>query len=479
MSRFDTRFSDARRRAFLLGPGDTLVIAPNPIEVIDNFGRFLTATGVPAARLASSRLCALPVLDGSIQGVPGVRAETAWLPLFWLPPQLAAQTQYVIGDDGLAHSLATAGASGEAVHEEEGEVWLARVALELSASGLYDVATGTFLDVMDLVGIDIDTPAGLRRVRRWLAGAADDDLDLLAGGALVAESLRSTREPDWALNEVLANYEHLVHCAWATGAVSLFQTLLDLAADLSCGLVDLVGAKALVTTVCLSAATWLEDLAPEEWGGDARTGPERRWWLVRRELAEGFAGAPARFIEDHLSPAIRRLAAIGRFALPLARAYLADAGQHGGRAGVWAGLAAQAGDGRAGVAPPASSLHFRRAAGCTALAGRSETGALARRVPAVERGPGEFCPRGRGQGGEGDGDELRRTDDRTRSVGAARGVLRGHVRGGTRRRAARRRRSGGSRVGAGGGARAGGRSGQAAAWLRRRLAGVAVRAGVV
>ena len=71
---------------------------------------------------------------------------------------------------------------------------------------------------MDLGGIDLDTTAGLERVRRWLAGGADDDLDHLDSGALLAEWPRSLRGPDWALDEVLANHEHLVQRAWAAGA---------------------------------------------------------------------------------------------------------------------------------------------------------------------------------------------------------------------------------------------------------------------
>ena len=354
-----------RRRPFLLEPGDTLLLEPDPIRVMVNFGRFAEATGVPASSLVSSRLCALPVPVGHIRDWPQVRPELTFLPLLWLPPHLAEPKSYVVGDDGLAHAvtsggpMTSGGPGGREVYVEPEEEWAVRVALELTASGFYDAESGTFLDVMDLVGIDVDTKAGRERVAAWLSGGRDDDLDLLATGLELEGHLKSVSEPDWALNEAIVSHEHLVHCAYAAGTESLAETLAELRDALSGGQVSLEEAKTLLGSVCLGAATWLEDLpledpAPEDLspedpapGGtslndqgsdstndtdsandtDSGVEPEELWWLTRGEAAGGFNGEPSRFVTDHLDPALERLREIHHVARPLADAYLAEAGQ--------------------------------------------------------------------------------------------------------------------------------------------------------
>ena len=320
------RSTTFRRRPFLLEPGDTLLLEPDPIRVMVNFGRFVEETGVPADVLRSSRLTALPLPTGKIRDCPGVRPEMAWLPLLWLPPHLARQKTYAVGEDGLAHTVSSAGAGGREVYEESEEEWAVRVALELSAAGFYDATTGTFLDVMDLVGIDIDVPAGLGRVREWLAGGPDDDLDLLATGLELEGHLRSTSEPDWALNEAIVNREHLVHCAYAAGTEALVDTLDELSGALAAGRAELEEAKTLFETVCIGAASWLDDLPLEDASaGRDEVVPEDVYWLELAEDAGRFVGAPERFVEEHLRSARARLVEICDATRPLADAYLAEA----------------------------------------------------------------------------------------------------------------------------------------------------------
>ena len=312
-----------RRRPFLLEPGDPLLLEPDPIRVMVNFGRFAEATGVPASSLVTSRLCALALPIGQIRDWPGVRPDAAWLPLLWLPPHLAERKSYVVGDDGLAHAVTSAGSGATEVMEESEEEWAVRVALELTASGFYDTESGTFVDVMDFIGIDVDTESGQDRLAAWLAGGQDDDLDLFATGLELEGHLKSTTEPDWALNEVIVSREHLVHCAYAAGTESLVGTLSELKEALATDRASLDDAKSLVVTVCIAAASWLEDLPLEEIGDS--TEPEDVWWLERAGEAEVFAGDLASFVEDHLDVAMERLTEIHDATQPLADAYLNEA----------------------------------------------------------------------------------------------------------------------------------------------------------
>ena len=313
-----------RRRPFLLEPGDTLLLEPDPIRVMVNFGRFAEETGVPTSSLVTSRLCALPVPTGSIRSWPRVSAEATFLPLLWLPPHLAERKTYVIGDDGLAHAVASAEAGRSDVYEESEEEWAVRVALELSAAGFYDAESATFLDVMALVGIDLDTDEGLERVRSWLGGASDDDLDLLATGLELEGHLRSATEPDWALNEVILDRANLVNCAYAAGTETLTETLVELENAIEAGDASLSDAKTLLETVCLGAASWLEDLPLEEAAGEEAMS-EDEWWLEQGAKAHNFDGDVAHFVAEHLDVAIVRLREINEIVRPLADDYLAMA----------------------------------------------------------------------------------------------------------------------------------------------------------
>ncbi len=319
-----TRPTTFRRRPFLLEPGDTLLLEPDPIRVMVNFGRFAEETGIPTSNLVTSRLCALPVPTGNIRSWPQVRPEATFLPLLWLPPHLAERKSYVIGDDGFAHAINAVDAGQREVYEESDENWVARVALELTAAGFYDTSSATWLDVMALIGIDLDTDEGLERVRSWLGGASDDDLDLLATGLELEGHLRSTTEPDWALNEVIVDRANLVNCAYAAGTEALIDTLVELKAALDAGEANLADAQTLLETVCLGAASWLEDLPLEETAGEQSVS-EDEWWIERGANAHDFDGDVSRFVTEHLDVAITRLREINEVVRPLADAYLAEA----------------------------------------------------------------------------------------------------------------------------------------------------------
>ena len=201
---------------------------------------------------------------------------------------------------------------------------MVRVSLELTASGFYDTETATFLDVMDYIHIDVDTNEARKRIKAWLGGRSDDDLDLFATGLELEGHLKSSREPDWALNEVRANYWQLVNCAYAAGTESLIGTLDDLKETISSGRATTQKAQMIVATVCYAAAMWLEDL-PLKANDSQDAGSESTWWLARASEAERFDGAMSAFVANHVDFARARLAEIYEATQPLVEEYLNSA----------------------------------------------------------------------------------------------------------------------------------------------------------
>lgn len=314
-----------RRKPFILVPGDPLILDSDPIDVILDFGRFVEETGIPATSMMTSRLCSLPIPLGEIRGWSNVRPETAWLPLLWLPPHLSKRKQYIINGDGLAQSVSPTARDttrGQEVYEESDETWMIRVMLELTASGFYDADSGTWLDVLDIIGIDVGTDEGRRRVAAWLAGAPDEDLDLFDTGLELEGNIKSVAEPDWALNESIVNHGYLVTCAYCTGARSLSAAISELKDDIASGDASIADAKLLIETTCIAAATWFSDL-PLADDDDVEAKPEDAWWLELNESAAAFQGDTPAFIGGFIDPAIERLNEIYEATLPLVENYLA------------------------------------------------------------------------------------------------------------------------------------------------------------
>jgi len=118
---------------------------------------------------------------------PGANpAQMVW-PWMWLPPRLA-RPQVV--DDGSSGLLV-----------EPTDVWQTRVALELGAAGLVHPRLG-WVDVLaEMAGVDVDDPADFQRVREWMDGGADSQLDEL-GDSFADQFLPvDASDPDWAVDE--------------------------------------------------------------------------------------------------------------------------------------------------------------------------------------------------------------------------------------------------------------------------------------
>lgn len=158
---------------FFGNPEEALVLyrGADPVGYFERERWFQEMTALPADRIVMSALCAvpLPVAERDDLGLLArwpstMNPELLWLPLFWLPEML------------LTRYLVQTGVPGEERIETDDE-WALRVASEVSAAGLYDPETGSWLDVLAANGIDIEAPDTVLRLGAWLEGEPDPVLD--------------------------------------------------------------------------------------------------------------------------------------------------------------------------------------------------------------------------------------------------------------------------------------------------------------
>jgi hypothetical protein len=211
---------EIKRRSFLNGPGEQLLLTSDPIEYITRFDTFLDACGLPAEKVLAAPLSAvpLPVASKDIDGRPerwaGANPSFFWHPLMWLPPHLALRYRYRLIDD--EH-----GGTSEDTAIESDAVWAIRVALELVHAGLYNPDDGTWLDILAYYGLDADNPVDQARVEMWLAGASDETLDQID----LSPMFVVPENPEWALTEAFALAEVLVPAQWAMTAAGIVEAV--------------------------------------------------------------------------------------------------------------------------------------------------------------------------------------------------------------------------------------------------------------
>lgn len=195
------------RRPSLLEAGEPLLLCRSTIQTAVRFRSFVEETGLPSEAVLSSTLCATPLpiytdFGQDEHGRPrrrwaGTRAEAMWHPLMWLPPRVAGR--YTITDPSTGSSRL-----------EDDDLWAIRTAFEVTASGLYDPETGTWVDILATVGINLDDELDMARVQDWLDGYPDevlDDVDL-------SDYLDVTPN-SWALEAALAMRNDLEAASWA------------------------------------------------------------------------------------------------------------------------------------------------------------------------------------------------------------------------------------------------------------------------
>jgi len=301
------------RRPLLLQPGQSLLLAPDTLRAALDFAVFSDFTGIPANRLVASRMSPvpIPVASGrppepranrsadrsadhradhtadhragrSLPRASEVRPEAMWMPLLWLPPRLENRyTFQIIEGEVSVRTKRTGIRPGYAVYTETDDLWAIRIALELGASGIYDETSGTWLDVMALLDIDVDDPGDVARIAAWLDGGSDADLDLLDSGLEIGSLIVNPDNPHWALESALTMFDSLLECTWALGADSLLGATDDLVIDAADTLPE-GKSRYIMEMICLMGRTWLagasipgEPLNEDDWWADVSLRLER------------------------------------------------------------------------------------------------------------------------------------------------------------------------------------------------------------
>lgn len=216
--------TNVRRWKHLLEAGEgLLLVRPDP-DIDDAAGtagvvkqarrleQWIAETGMATSNVLSTPLVAAPLplharhLPAGRRGWEGLDPGLLWHPLLWLPERLARPYVIVEGDDDRLESV---------------DEWAIRLALELTASGMYDPATGGWVDVLALHDLDITGPGQLSRLGAWLAGARDDELDAVD----LAPYVTATEDPDWAVQVTAAIFEDVVAASWSLVASDLLAIL--------------------------------------------------------------------------------------------------------------------------------------------------------------------------------------------------------------------------------------------------------------
>ncbi len=204
-------------RPFLAEPGETLLAPLAPHDVAMRFARFCDATGLSTDDVVCSASSTIPLPlypsawpDG-LRFWAGIDPSVMWHPIFWLPPYLARRAMV---DDGIG-----------AVPETD-ELWAARVMVELTRNGLYREHDGTWVDVLALSGLDV-ADAGVRgRIRSWIEGGDDTDLD-----AIDLSSLFTDVDVAWSVTTAWEAVQVLRPVRLVLHAESLGKDLRDVVDD--------------------------------------------------------------------------------------------------------------------------------------------------------------------------------------------------------------------------------------------------------
>jgi len=311
----------AWRRPFLLEAGEALLVTNDPVRCLINHVSAAKSIGLGQDELAASRMSPMPMPVNAgrphaatpRRRLAGVDPRMMWLPVMWLPPRLTERFRFhVIGDDvvvidpngyfrGDTHAVA-APIDGRPIRTETSDAWVVRVALELEASGAYDMESGSWLDVLDTISINIDDVDNVARVQRWLDGAPDIDLDWLENNYLDdGWQVPRGEEPAWALRSALAMYPDLLDATWALGTNSMLNIVEDVVQGVSDGgIADAKEAKFIANMVCMLSGSLLR------WYTDA----EAQWWQQMSRTVESFRGTSNDLVAGPLSEIDGRLSRV-------------------------------------------------------------------------------------------------------------------------------------------------------------------------
>lgn len=267
---------DTKRRRHLTNPGEALLLATSAMDQAVRYTSWRDETGLPLDRIRAGTLCAVPlpvyrsVPEGSRQFAE-VRPEALWHPLFWLPPRLARRYNLPDGKGGF--------------EVEDDQLWSVRVGLEMSTSGIYTPEEG-WIDVMALIGLDIENEVDLARIEEWLSGQPDDLLDTVT----LEELLHIEADPDWSLTSAIALRSHLVEAQWALLADSLLGMIWEAADAPGTNLQELAGAVGIAASLAgvqLSGVPVDDEEPPRVFWDRIRANATGKEWNNRELFLEG------------------------------------------------------------------------------------------------------------------------------------------------------------------------------------------------
>lgn len=285
-----------RRQAFPTHPGEPLLLPRSTVELAVRQQMWTEATGLDPADQVVTPLVSVPIplylaLPGPEpaagqydrrRSFPDVPAAVMWHPLLWLPPRLAGRYRFSDHDGG--------------IFVESDEEWAVRVALEVSESGLYDTDSGTWLDVLSLVGLDASDDVDLARIEAWQAGAPDPALD-----GIDLTEITDSENRHWALEQAAQLVDPLREAAWACCADDLAEMAAETATRARGGRLDAGGVWSAGQVMLDLARSTLSDV-PIADGTLAST-----WAQMRAELEETRGVDVQRLLDGPLSRAANLL----------------------------------------------------------------------------------------------------------------------------------------------------------------------------
>lgn len=303
----DLAAAPTMRRALLTDSGEPLYAPCPPVEAAIRFAAFSEVTGVPTSALLTTPLVSVPLplyqaeWPEGRRRWEGVKPEAMWHPLLWLPERVARPYTIVAADNS--------------THLETPDAWALRVALEVSTCGLYDEATGTWMDVLAMVGLDADDDLDVARVEEWLDGSPDELLDSIDLSVL----LDVEGDEDWAVHEVHGGIEAMWTVAYASSAEHLLDLAASVAESLQSGTVEIDEARRSVARIAgLAASTFwrIGTTGAVEEGGEV---PPFLWeWDSLLDQIMSFDGSPDDLADDQLAEIVERLQGIYDIYMPAA-----------------------------------------------------------------------------------------------------------------------------------------------------------------
>lgn len=263
------------RRRFLTEPNEPLLLCQSVADLSVRFEQFADASGIPDEHVMSNALSAIPLPNYEAMGsgrdrFADVNPQFMWHPLMWLPEDMVRR-RLIETEDGRTLT-------------EIDEVWTLRILIELAASQLYDLETGTWLDILSVVGLDVADEQVVERVAAWLGGAPDDELDAIDITPLFVEG---DDDPHWSFDFATELTMPALYASWGVMANELAALM-----DSLPGSQDTDDTRSIVSVILYTGFDTLAGV-PDS---DGKTSAS--YW---RELVKSFEAGGVAAVSDELA----------------------------------------------------------------------------------------------------------------------------------------------------------------------------------